>query len=108
MIDKQKYDSTIIELYKHIEVARKDLKETTEQFQETMNMVNLLKNNYEFTGKLFSSFDYQELFAHFKEQLNNNPKIRKEFIDFMRNNKKNLSSEEENALDFLSNNANKI
>jgi integrase len=113
--DKQKYESTISELTSSTIEAKKFVKETIEQMKgldknmkETTDMVYILKNEHELAGELISSFDTSTLVAHFKEQINNNPKIRKQFIDFIRNRRRNLTHEEKTMLDFLSNVSNKF
>src|SRR4051794_8609576 len=85
MNDKQKYEPTIINMTKSIRETREKIKETTDDFQEISNMAYILKNENEFAGELISSFDNSTLFAQFKEQINNNPKMRKLFIEFMQN-----------------------
>ena len=77
-----------------------------EEMKETLDMVYILKSENEFTGELISSFDISTLSAQLKEQINNNPKIRKLFLDIIRN-RKNQTQEQKAILDFLSNTSNK-
>jgi integrase len=119
--DKRRYELAISDLTKNIIEARESFKKTIESFEdtrekvdglkqemkETLDMVYILKSENEFAGELISSFDYSTLSAQLKEQINNNPKIRKLFIDIM-SNRKNQTQEQKAMLDFLSNTSNKL
>ena len=107
--DKQEKESTIIELIKNMGDAAEKMKGFGENLkgisgrqQELSKEISLLGNNYLFISELFFSINSPELYAKLVEHLNNNPGLRKGFIDFIRNNKFKLSVEQQRLLDFLS------
>lgn len=116
-IDKinQQYESVFKESMKDFERINAkffeqeiNLKKLNEELQGLYNGILILGNRYRFVSEFLSSLRSPEMLDKIKDVLNKNPKLRKDFIEFIKDTNNELSVEEKRFIGFLSNNKNKI